>query len=42
MGELEAAKVLIGGLLDSRKVQDPAEQRFLMQRLEQLEQRIAK
>jgi len=38
MGEIEAAKVLIGGLLEGGKITDPAEQRFLMDRLEQLEE----
>ncbi len=37
MGETEAAKVLLGGLLESGKVADPAERRFLMRRLEELE-----
>ena len=39
MNELEAAKVLIGGLLESGKLKDPAEARFLRQRLEELERR---
>ena len=33
MNELEAARVMIGGLLESGKVHDPAEVRFLRQRL---------
>jgi hypothetical protein len=37
MGEYEAAKVLLGGLLASGEVSDPAEVRFLSQRLEALE-----
>ncbi|MGQ0657839.1 MAG: hypothetical protein ACT4NU_07060 [Chromatiales bacterium] len=37
MGEIEAAKILIGGLLEDGKVTDPAEQRFLMKRLQDLE-----
>lgn len=37
MGETEAAKVLLGGLLESGKIADPAERRFLMRRLEELE-----
>ncbi len=37
MGETEAAKVLLGGLLESGRVTDPAERRFLMRRLEELE-----
>jgi hypothetical protein len=39
MNELEAAKILLGGLLASGKVRDPAEARFLRQRLEALERR---
>jgi len=42
MGETEAAKVLLGGLLDSGRIEDPAEQRFLMNRLEELEARKAR
>jgi hypothetical protein len=37
MGQYQAAKVLLGGLLDSGAVTDPHEQRFLIQRLEQIE-----
>lgn len=37
MGETEAAKVLLGGLLESGRITDPAEQRFLMRRLQELE-----
>jgi hypothetical protein len=40
MNELEAARIMLGGLLESAKVQDPAELRFLRQRLEELEARI--
>lgn len=36
MGELEAAMVLLGGLIESGEVQDPAERIFLEQRLEEL------
>lgn len=39
MGETEAAKVLLGGLLESGRIDDPAEHRFLMKRLEELEAR---
>jgi len=39
MNELEAAKIMIGGLLQSGTVSDPAELRFLKQRLEELEKR---
>ena len=37
LGEHEAAKILLGGLLASGAVQDPHETAFLMQRLEELE-----
>ena len=36
LGEFEAATVLLGGLLASGEVSDPAEVRFLMERLEKL------
>jgi hypothetical protein len=39
MNELEAAKIMIGGLLASGTITDPAELRFLKERLEQLEKR---
>ena len=41
MNELEAAKIMIGGLLASGTLRDPAEARFLAQRLEELEKRLA-
>lgn len=41
MNELEAAKVMLGGLLASGQLQDPAERRFLKQRLDELERRMA-
>ena len=37
MDEIESAKVLIGGLIDSGAIKDEHELRFLMQRLERLE-----
>ena len=40
MGELEAAKILIGGLLESGELEDPQQQRFLSERLEEIEQRV--
>jgi hypothetical protein len=40
MNELEAAKIMIGGLLASGTIHDPAEIRFLAQRLEKLEARL--
>jgi hypothetical protein len=41
LNELEAARVLIGSLVQSGTLQDPAELRFLKQRLEALERRLA-
>jgi hypothetical protein len=41
MNELETAKIMIGGLLESGKLQDPGERRFLKERLEELERRIS-
>ncbi len=41
MNELEAAKIMLGGLLESGKLQDPGERRFLKERLEELERRIS-
>ncbi len=40
MGELESAKVLLGGLLDSGKIIDPNEQWFLSKRLAEIEERM--
>lgn len=40
MNELEAARIVIGGLLQSGRLEDPAEQAFLKQRLEALEARL--
>jgi hypothetical protein len=37
MNELAAAKIMLGGLLESGKIEDPAELRFLQQRLQELE-----
>jgi hypothetical protein len=42
MNELEAAKIMVGGLLLSGKIDDPAELRFLKERLDELERRIAR
>ena len=41
MNELQAAKIMIGGLLASGTIRDPAEVRFLSQRLEELEKRTS-
>lgn len=40
MDELEAARIMLGGLLESGAIHDPAEARFLAQRLKELEARI--
>jgi hypothetical protein len=42
MNELEAARIMLGGLLASGAVQDPAEARFLAARLKALEARLAR
>ena len=39
MNELEAARIMLGGLLASGQIKDPAEARFLAQRLKNLEKR---
>ncbi len=39
MGEIESAKILIGGLLDSGQIKDEFEMRFLLDRLESLEKK---
>ncbi len=41
LAELEAAKIMLGGLLHSGEIDDPAEARFLAQRLKELEARLA-
>lgn len=41
MNELEAAKIMLGGLIESGRVQDPAEMRFLLGKLRELEGRLA-
>jgi len=40
MNELEAARVMLGGLLATGRIQDPGERRFLEERLKALDQRI--
>jgi len=42
MNELEAARIMLGGLLESGAVHDPDEARFLRQRLQELEARTGK
>jgi hypothetical protein len=39
MGELEAAMIIIGGLLESGELKDPRQIKFLSQRLKEIEQR---
>lgn len=39
MGELDAARIMLGGLLESGTISDPAELRFLRGRLQALEER---
>jgi hypothetical protein len=41
MNELEAAKIMLGGLLASGHLRDPGERRFLKERLDALERRLA-
>lgn len=41
MNELEAAKILLGGLLETGHLQDPGERRFLEQELKKLESRLS-
>lgn len=41
MNELDSAKVLLGGLLQSGQITDPNEARFLKQKLDELERRSA-
>jgi hypothetical protein len=40
LNELEAARILIGSLIQSGVLQDPAELRFLENRLKELERRL--
>ena len=42
MNELEAAKIMLGGMLASGAVRDPGEARFLKERLDELEARIGR
>ena len=41
MNELEAVKVMIGGLLATGRIRDPEERRFMQGRLEEVERRLA-
>jgi hypothetical protein len=40
MDELEAAKIMLGGMLAAGQIRNPEEQRFLQGRLEELERRL--
>jgi hypothetical protein len=40
MNELEAAKVMLGGLLATGRIRDPEERRFLQEKLAELERRL--
>ncbi len=42
MNEVEAARIMLGGLLESGRIRDPAEARFLAQRLKELEARSSR
>ncbi len=42
MNELEAARAVIGGYIESGRLQDPGERRFLEQRLQEIEARLAR
>jgi hypothetical protein len=42
LNELEAAKIMLGGLLASGTIRDPSELRFLRQRLAELEARVSR
>ena len=42
MNELEAARILLGGMLASGRIRDADEARFLRQKLEELERRSRK
>lgn len=41
MNELQAAKIMLGGLLATGRISDPQERRFLQGRLEELERKLA-
>lgn len=42
MGEVEAAKILVGGLIASGEITDPYELRFLQQKIQTLEEKLTK
>jgi hypothetical protein len=41
MNELEAARIMLGGLLATGRIRDPEERRFLQGRLEEIERRLS-
>ena len=42
MGQVEAAKILVGALIDSKEITDPYELNFLTQKIAVLEQKMLK
>ena len=42
MGEVEAAKILVGALIDSKEITDPYELKFLMDKIKVLEEKSSK
>jgi hypothetical protein len=42
MNELEAAKIMLGGLLERGEIRSPRERRLMLQRLKEMEQRLAR
>jgi hypothetical protein len=42
MGEVEAAKILVGALIDSGEITDPYELNFLTQKIAVLEEKASK
>jgi len=42
MGQVEAAKILVGALIDSKEIKDPYELNFLMQKIKVLEEKSLK
>lgn len=42
MGELEAAKILVGALVESKEITDPYELNFLLQKITALEEKLTK
>ena len=42
MGEVEAAKILVGGLIASGKITDPYELNFLQNKIRTLEEKVTK